>query len=126
MTSVADGYGDLFGGGVVCVNGVNYHGTSGLQFVKTIAGHKKKYAFYVMADAQAKDPNGTSMQAAKAYIEKENLGPMIETEDWWYNECHGPRYIKIYVWRPDWEGADFKKWVKKNDPKPVDMKSSDW
>lgn len=82
--------------------------------VKSLVGGVDKYGFYVMADAQKKDPDGTSMMKFSAYVQEHNLGPIIESEGWHYNEAHGPKYIKIYVWRPDYEGKDFKAWMEAN------------
>lgn len=104
---------DLFGCGAATIGGISYDSGNGAPgFVKKILTHKTKYVFYVMADAQPKDPEQTFMIRVQKYIEKENLGPMIESEGWHYNEAHGPRYIKIYVWRPDYKvGAA---WLEKN------------
>jgi len=109
----------IFGCSTAVIGGVSVErNIKGDQFVKTALTNKIKYTFYVMCDAQPKDPKDTTMIRAKKYIEDEKLGPIIESEGWHYNEAHGPRYIKIYIWRPDYEMGE--KWLKTHE----DVKSS--
>ncbi len=105
--------------GATTVAGVswNQNAQGAENFVKQMMGSKEKWAFYVMADAQMKDPKNTLCQGMQKYVEKHNLGSVIET-GWYYNEAHGPRYINIYVFTPDWEGEDTKKWLDEFKPKP--------
>ena len=110
-----NGHKSLFGCGVATANGLYYQGENGAEeAVKGLLSSKEKYAFFVMADAKPKDPKNTLAQAIKVLIEKHNLGPIIESDGWHYNEAHGPNYIKIYVWHPDWDGEGVNKWLNKH------------
>lgn len=106
--------------GATTVSGVSWEQSEkgAENFVKQMLGSKEKWAFYIMADAQMKDKQGTLCQGLQKYVEKNNLGTVIET-GWIYNQAHGPRYINVYIFTPDWEGEDTKAWIKKHDPKPA-------
>jgi hypothetical protein len=114
---IIDGRKELFGCNAAVVSGISssYGGAMPPEkMVKTIVTHKSKFAFYAFADAQKEDPKETYMIKFKEYVEKHDLGPLLETEGWHYNEAHGPRYIKIYVWRPAFDSESMKNWLEKN------------
>ena len=114
----ANGY---FGCGAAILSGVGYGGYDIPKWVKKLLTQKQQWAFYVMADAKHKNPQDTQCQKFQAYIEKHDLGPIIESDGWHLNEAHGPNYIKIYVWRPDWDGDGVKKWLKANEGLKVEV-----
>ena len=109
----------MFGCNVAVVRGISSSGLHAKTAIKILLSSAIKHTFYVMADAQVENPKDTSAFALQKYIAEHNLGPMIESDKWYFNEAHGPRFIKIYIWRPDWESQAVKDWLEANkDIKP--------
>ena len=103
---------DYFDCGVATLSGLYADcGDKGAEAeIRSILG-KGKYAFFIMADAKPKDPRNTLAQSMKTYIEENDLGTMIESDGWHYNEAHGPNYIKIYIFRPDYDSESMKRFL---------------
>ena len=110
-----NGFKGAFNCGATTLTGISYIGLNLAAEIKSLVTGKEKWAFYVMAAALPKDPVNSGGEKLKKYIEEHNLGEIIETDGWHYNECHGPLYIKVYVYRPDYDTPAMKKWLKDNE-----------
>jgi len=120
--SVSDGKAE-YGCGVATVSGCSYnHLDPKTEILSLMVG--PKVAFFVFCDAQMANKKDTGMISFQKFVEEKGLGPIIETPGWVMNQAHGPRSIKIYVWRPDREGEGMKKFLEENkDNMPVYQKS---
>ena len=103
---------NILGCGATVVKNLGDPDQDPCEMVKTLLGKVRiRFTFYTMADCQPKKLcKDTSGLRLKKYIQKHNLGQMIETKGRHFSDIVKDNYIKIYVWRPDYAGKDFQKW----------------